>query len=108
MEAFVEAPDGSKPQQNDTRQPAEVAHLQAKDRKRQQAAAGWGDFTRERSQVRNPPRPSRLKQLSLVAEAVAQTPTELTEAVLRVGSKIVRLVARTRRNRADVGALSVC
>ena len=44
---------------------------------------------------------------SLSTEAVAQTPTELTEAVLRVGSKIVRLVARTQRDRADFGALSV-
>src|SRR5262249_15348782 len=40
-------------------------------------------------------------------EAVAQTPTELTEAVLRVGSKIVRLVARTQRDRTDSGAVSV-
>jgi hypothetical protein len=45
--------------------------------------------------------------LSLFVEAVAQTSTELTNAVLRVGSKIVRLVARTRRDRADVGDLSV-
>jgi hypothetical protein len=40
-------------------------------------------------------------------EAVAQIPTELSNAVLRVGSKIARLVARTRRDRADVGDLSV-
>ena len=38
---------------------------------------------------------------------LSHTPTQLTEAVVRVGSKIVRLVARTRRDRADVGDLSV-
>jgi len=48
-----------------------------------------------------------LARVLLVAVAVAQTPTELTEAVLRVGSKIVRLVARTLRDPADVGALRV-
>ena len=38
--------------------------------------------------------------------AVGKTPTEPTEAVLRVGSKIVKLVARTQRDRAGVAALS--
>jgi len=47
------------------------------------------------------------RPLPLSREAVAQTQTELTNAVLRVGSKIVRLVARTRRDRADVADLSV-
>ena len=51
-------------------------------------------------------KPSQRAPLLLIAEAVAQTPTELTEAVLRVGSKIARLVARAQRDRADVTALS--
>ena len=50
---------------------------------------------------------SRLPTDLLWNEAVGQTPTALTQAVLRVGSKIVRLVARTQRDRADVGAPSV-
>ena len=49
---------------------------------------------------------TELRSLPLSPEAVAQSPTELTEAVLRVGWKIARLVTRTNGDRAGIGTLN--